>query len=160
MKGYLQSSSKQQDIPFITIDNEGLTEKIKGKYRYVLCLYDRLINGQKALVTLKNIQVFFNILVPDNKSPDECETKIRDILFGILAVEKLLLKLFKIITSKLHQMIYTHFTISDRFPISALLRDHTLVLTWDIETQSRELGEFAKVLDMNHNVFMIGMILH
>jgi DNA polymerase elongation subunit (family B) len=51
-------------------------------------------------------------------------------------------------------------TISDRFPISALLRDRTLVLTWDIETQSQELGEFAEVLDLNHNVFMISMTLH
>ena len=51
-------------------------------------------------------------------------------------------------------------TISDRFPISALLRDRTLVLTWDIETQSGELGEFAEVLDLNHNVFMICMTLH
>jgi hypothetical protein len=50
--------------------------------------------------------------------------------------------------------------ISDRFPISALTRDHTLVLTWDIETQSQELGEFAEVLDLNHNVFMICMTLH
>ena len=51
-------------------------------------------------------------------------------------------------------------TISDRFPISALLRDRTLVLTWDIETQSREFGEFADVLDLNHSVFMICMTLH
>ena len=51
-------------------------------------------------------------------------------------------------------------TISDRFPISALLQDRTLVLTWDIETQSREFGEFADVLDLNHSVFMICMTLH
>ena len=50
--------------------------------------------------------------------------------------------------------------IGNRFPISALLRDRTLVLTWDIETQSQELGEFAEVLDLNHNVFMICMTLH
>ncbi|CAI2196885.1 4351_t:CDS:2, partial [Funneliformis geosporum] len=31
-------------------------------------------------------------------------------------------------------------TISDQFPILALLQDHTLVLTWDIETQSQKLG--------------------
>ncbi|CAI2200323.1 4499_t:CDS:2, partial [Funneliformis geosporum] len=41
-----------------------------------------IINGQKALVTLKDIQVFFDILVSDDESPDECETKIRDILSG------------------------------------------------------------------------------
>ena len=51
-------------------------------------------------------------------------------------------------------------TISDHFSISAFLRNRTLVLTWDIETQSQELGEFAEVLDLKHNVFMIGMTLH
>src|SRR5215216_4284651 len=126
----------------MTIENEGSTERINGTYRYVLRLYGRLINGQKALVTLKDIRVFFDILVPDDESPDECKTKIRNILSGsvksfsiehikafpfrgyhtkkshicefiqtVLVVEKLLLKLFKIITSKLLQMIYTHFTV-------------------------------------------------
>ena len=47
--------SKQHDIPFMAIKNEGSTEKIKGMYRYVLRLYGRLINGQKALVTLIGI---------------------------------------------------------------------------------------------------------
>ncbi|RIB08439.1 hypothetical protein C2G38_2211662 [Gigaspora rosea] len=51
-------------------------------------------------------------------------------------------------------------TISDRFPISALLRDRTLILTWDIETQSRELGEFAEVLDQESKVFIICITLH
>src|SRR6266540_4268855 len=66
----------------MAIKNEGSTEKINGIYCYVLHLYDHFINGQKALVTLKGIQVFFDILVSDNKSLDECETKIRDILSG------------------------------------------------------------------------------
>ena len=50
--------------------------------------------------------------------------------------------------------------ISDRFPISALMRDRTLILTWDIETQSRELGEFAEIHDEESIVFMICMTLH
>ncbi|GBB96536.1 hypothetical protein RclHR1_27790004 [Rhizophagus clarus] len=50
--------------------------------------------------------------------------------------------------------------ISNHFPLSALIKDRTLILTWDIETQSQELGEFAEVLDLNHNVFMICMTLH
>ena len=74
--------SKRQDIPFMAIENEGSTEKINGIYCYVLRLYGCLINSQKALVTLKGIRVFFDILVPDGESPDECETKIRDILSG------------------------------------------------------------------------------
>ncbi|CAI2201956.1 18368_t:CDS:1, partial [Funneliformis geosporum] len=67
--------SKRQDIPFMTIENEGSTERINGTYRYVLRLYGHLINGQKALVTLIDIQVFFDILVPDGETPDECEEK-------------------------------------------------------------------------------------
>ncbi|CAI2189406.1 5225_t:CDS:2 [Funneliformis geosporum] len=66
----------------MAIENEGSTEKINGTYCYILHLYGHLINDQKALVTLIDIQVFFDILVPDNESPDECETKIRDILSG------------------------------------------------------------------------------
>ncbi|RGB21977.1 hypothetical protein C1646_776886 [Rhizophagus diaphanus] len=129
--------SSCQKIPFMAIDSEGSTEMIKGMYRYVLRLYGHLINGQNALVTLIGIQVFFDILVPDRETPDECEEK----------------------------MIYTHST--ERWlekmqsnSLDALLRDRTLVLTWDIETQSQELGEFAEVLNLKQNVFMICMTLH
>ncbi|CAG8755774.1 21997_t:CDS:2, partial [Dentiscutata erythropus] len=64
-----------RDIPFMAIENEGLTEKINGTYHYVLHLYGRLINGQKALVTLIGIQIFFDIRVPDGETPDECKEK-------------------------------------------------------------------------------------
>jgi len=50
--------------------------------------------------------------------------------------------------------------ISDHFPLSALIKDRTLILTWDIETQSRELSEFAEILNQDNIVFMIGMTLH
>ncbi|CAB5208415.1 unnamed protein product [Rhizophagus irregularis] len=234
--------SKQHDIPFMAIKNEGSTEKIKGMYRYVLRLYGRLINGQKALVTLVGIQVFFDILVPDGETSDECEEKVNKILFSIVksykiehikafpfrgyhTEKKTYLRIYtnstggrktaikavqdnnfetasddlysfhrkvarengiqlsgwSIINKYIYKQgkgtspLYKHefdvsikdfcplediTTISDRFPISALLRDRTLVITWDIETQSQELGEFAEVLDLNHNVFMICMTLH
>ncbi|CAI2186493.1 10893_t:CDS:2 [Funneliformis geosporum] len=112
----------------MAIENEGSTERINEMYRYILHLYSRLINGQKALVTLMDIQVFFDILVPDGETPDKCEEK------GYHSKKKSYLR------------IYTN--------------DHTLVLTWDIETQSQELGEFAEVLNLNNNVFMISMTLH
>ncbi|GBC36227.2 DNA polymerase family B-domain-containing protein [Rhizophagus irregularis DAOM 181602=DAOM 197198] len=62
-------------------------------------------------------------------------------------------------------MIYTHSTERwlekmESNSLGALLRDRTLVLTWDIETQSQELGEFAEVLNLKQNVFMICMTLH
>ncbi|CAI2195258.1 8661_t:CDS:2, partial [Funneliformis geosporum] len=208
-------------IPFMAIENEGSTERINETYRYVLRLYGHLINDQKALVTLKDIRVFFDILVSDEESPDECETKIRDILSGSVksfsveqikafpfcgyhtekksylriytngtggrktAIKAIQDNNFKTASDELYSFHHKQgkgtsplclhefyvsikyfcpledlTTISDRFSISALLRDCTLVLTWDIETQSQELGEFAEVLDLNNNVFMISMTLH
>ena len=76
--------SSCQKIPFMAIDSEGSSEKIKGMYRYVLRLYGRLINGQMALVTLIGIYVFFDILIPDGETPDECEEKVSEILSGIV----------------------------------------------------------------------------
>src|SRR3954454_19546280 len=60
-----------QDIPFMVTDNEGSSQKIKEKYCYVLRLYGSLINDQKAVITLLGIQVFFDILVPDEKFPND-----------------------------------------------------------------------------------------
>ncbi|CAI2196867.1 12340_t:CDS:2, partial [Funneliformis geosporum] len=139
-------------IPFMAIENEGSTERINGTYRYVLRLYSRLINGQKALVTLIDIQVFFDILVPDGKTLDECEEKVARKngiqLSGWSTINKYICK----------KEDFT--TISNRFSISVLLRDRTLILTWDIETYASQIGEFAEVLEQKNKVFMIGMILH
>ncbi|RIB04471.1 hypothetical protein C2G38_2222263 [Gigaspora rosea] len=211
------------NIPFMAIENEGSTEKINGTYRYVLRLYGHLINGEKVLVTLIGIRVFFDILVPDGESSNECETKIKDILSA--SGKKIYLRIYTNGTgerkraikavqdnnfetasddlysfrqkvarengiqlsgwSTINKYIYKKgkrtsplcphefyvsikdfcpledfTTISNQFPITALLRDRTLVLTWDIETQSQELGEFPEVLDLNHNVFMICITLH
>src|SRR6266542_4043767 len=82
--------SSCEEIPFMAIDNEGSSEKINGKYCYVLRLYGSLINGQKAVVTLLGVQVFFNVLVPDGESPDECEMKVIGILLsGKVEVQKI-----------------------------------------------------------------------
>jgi len=51
----------------MVIDNEELSEKINRKYHYVLHIYGFLINGQKVIVTLLGIWVFFDILVSDEK---------------------------------------------------------------------------------------------
>ncbi|CAI2190257.1 10081_t:CDS:2, partial [Funneliformis geosporum] len=204
--------SNCQEIPFMAIDSEGSSEKIEGKYCYVLRLYGSLINGQKAVVTLLGIRVFFDVRVPDGESSVECEARVRDILLSAKVETRKIehIKAFPFrgyyTEKKSYLRIYTSGTgkrkiamkavqdnnfetasddlysfhrkvarengiqlsgwsmdltrISDRFPILALTRDRTLVLTWDIETQSQELGEFAEVLDLNHNVFMICMTLH
>ena len=52
-------------------------------------------------------------------------------------------------------------TLKDYFPISALTRDRTLVLTWDIETHSsRGIGEFPVAQYDEDRVFTICMTLH
>ena len=78
-----------QKIPFMAIDCEGSSQKINGKYCYVLRLYGFLINGQKAVVTLFGIRVFFDVLVPDGETPDECEMKVRDIFSGEVETQKI-----------------------------------------------------------------------
>ena len=90
-----------QEIPFMVIDCEGSSQKIKEKYCYVLRLYGSLINGQKAVVTLLGIRVFFDICVPDGESPDECEARVRDILLsGKVETQKLsMLKLSLFVTT-------------------------------------------------------------
>src|SRR6266542_2004979 len=76
--------SKQQDIPFMAIDIEEFTEFINGKARYVLCLYSPIINGQKAVVSIMGIRVFFDILISDGKFIDVIEAKIKGILFNLI----------------------------------------------------------------------------
>jgi len=64
----------------MAIDIEESTEFINSKARYILRLYGPLINGQKAVVSIMGIQVFFDILIPDEESIDVFEVKIRGIL--------------------------------------------------------------------------------
>ncbi|CAB4384671.1 unnamed protein product [Rhizophagus irregularis] len=75
-----------QEIPFMAIDNEGSSQKINGKYCYVLHLYGFLINGQKAVVTLLGIRVFFDILIPDGESPNDCEIKKKRHIYEFIRV--------------------------------------------------------------------------
>ncbi|CAG8485971.1 1028_t:CDS:1 [Dentiscutata heterogama] len=74
--------SKHQDIPFMAIDMEESTKFTNGQAWYVLRLYSPLINSQKAVVSITGIQVFFDILVPEDESPNLFKTKIRAILSG------------------------------------------------------------------------------
>ena len=81
--------AERREVPFMTVDFEGSSEKIGAKHHYVLRLYGSLINGQKAVVTLLGIQVFFDVLVPDKKTTDSFERKINDILSGIIGDYKI-----------------------------------------------------------------------
>ncbi|CAG8850190.1 29454_t:CDS:1, partial [Racocetra persica] len=81
--------TRQEDISFMAIDFEGLSEKIGEKNHYVLHLYGSLINGQKAVVTLTGIQIFFDILVSDKEIIDEFKIKIDAILSSVINTYKI-----------------------------------------------------------------------
>ncbi|RHZ76070.1 hypothetical protein Glove_207g8 [Diversispora epigaea] len=70
----------RKDIPFMSCDIEEYNEYINNTPYYVLQLYGYLVNGQKAVVTVSSIKVFFDIRISDNKSIGIFETEIKNIL--------------------------------------------------------------------------------
>src|SRR5437868_6521331 len=60
--------ANHRDIPFMPADVKEAKEYINNIPHYILRLYGYLINGQKAVVTITGIKVFFDIRVPDNTS--------------------------------------------------------------------------------------------
>ncbi len=58
--------ANHQDILFMPVDIEEAKEYINNIPYYVLHLYGYFINGQKAVVTITGIKVFFDIRVPNN----------------------------------------------------------------------------------------------
>ncbi|CAI2168356.1 16646_t:CDS:2, partial [Funneliformis geosporum] len=68
--------SNYQEIPFIAVDFKASSEKIGKKNHYILHLYGSLINGQKAVVTLIGLQIFFDILILDKESIDDFKDEI------------------------------------------------------------------------------------
>ena len=72
--------ANHRDIPFMPADVEEAKEYINNIPNYILRLYGYLINGQKAVVTITGIKVFFDIRVPDNVSIPKFWSKIKDIL--------------------------------------------------------------------------------
>ena len=73
-----------RDIPFMLVDVEESKEYINKIPHYILRLYGYLVNGQKAVVTITGIKVFFDIRVPDNASIPKFWSKVK----GILATGK------------------------------------------------------------------------
>ena len=59
--------ANRHDIPFMPVDVEETNDYIYNVPHYVLRLYGHLINGQKAVVTITGIKVFFDIEVPETK---------------------------------------------------------------------------------------------
>ena len=134
--------SNCEKIPFMAIDSEGATKKIKEIYRYILRLYGHLINGQKALVTLVSIQVFFDILVSDREILDECEEKVNKILSSIVKSYKIeYIKAFPFhgyhTEKKTYLRIYTNSTGGRKTAIKAVQNNN-------FETASDDLYSFHR----------------
>ncbi|GES94728.1 DNA polymerase family B-domain-containing protein [Rhizophagus clarus] len=72
--------ANHRDIPFMSIDIEEAKEYINKTPHYILRLYGYLVNGQKAVVTITGIKVFFDIRVPNNTSIPKFWSKIKGIL--------------------------------------------------------------------------------
>ena len=60
--------ANHRDIPFIPVDIEESKEYIYRTPHYILHLYGYLINGQKAVVAITGIKVFFDIRILKNAS--------------------------------------------------------------------------------------------
>ncbi|GES95224.1 ribonuclease H-like domain-containing protein [Rhizophagus clarus] len=76
--------ANHRDIPFMPVDIEEAKEYINKTPHYILRLYGYLVNGQKAVVVITGIKVFFDIRVPNNVSIPKFWSKIK----GILATGK------------------------------------------------------------------------
>src|ERR1043165_717754 len=72
--------ANHRDIPFMSVDIEEAKEYINKTPYYILRLYGYLVNGQKAVVTITGIKVFFDIRVPNNTSIPKFWSKIKGIL--------------------------------------------------------------------------------
>ncbi|CAI2196263.1 16610_t:CDS:1 [Funneliformis geosporum] len=121
----------------MAIENKGSTERINETYRYVLRLYGHLINGQKVLVTLIDIQVLFDILVPDGGTPDECEENVNKILSGIVKSFKIKhIKAFSFwgyhIEKKSYLRIYTNGTGERKKAIQAIQENNFEIASDDL----------------------------
>ncbi|RIB21396.1 hypothetical protein C2G38_2176725 [Gigaspora rosea] len=137
--------SKRQDIPFMAVDVEESTEFINGQAWYILCLYGPLINGQKAVVSITGIQVFFNILVPEDLSSDLFKTKIRAILSGItkwFRVEHIKAYPFRgyYPDKKLYLRIYTTNTKQRKFAMKAIQEKKYITASDDQSTYYRKVA--------------------
>jgi hypothetical protein len=72
--------ANHQDIPFMPVNIEEAKEYVNNIPHYILCLYGYLVNGQKAVVAITGIKIFFDIHVPDNTSIPKFWSKIKGIL--------------------------------------------------------------------------------
>ncbi|PKY32984.1 hypothetical protein RhiirB3_394445 [Rhizophagus irregularis] len=76
--------ANHRGIPFMPVDIGEAKEYFNQIPHYILRLYGYLVNGQKAVVAITGIKVFFDIRVPSNTSIPKFWSKVK----GILATGK------------------------------------------------------------------------
>ncbi|RIA81939.1 hypothetical protein C1645_836155 [Glomus cerebriforme] len=143
-----QSLSGKQPIHFMPTE---ISDDIEGYSSYILRITGSLINGQKAVVNITGIRPFFDVEVPENHSPSSLKIILARILsvtlknttkFGFENIRAFLLQGYH--TEKKSYIRVRTWNHYDRINAlkavravgMSLLRDRTLVLTWDIETYS------------------------
>jgi len=90
--------SNHHEIPFMPVDVEETDDYNFNIAHYVLRLYGPLINGQKAVVTITGIKVFFDIRVPHNKDKKYLRLKLANCLeVERTTMEKLLIRITSIL---------------------------------------------------------------
>ena len=72
--------ANHRDISFMPVDIEEAKEYINNTPHYILRLYGYLVNGQKAVVAITGIKIFFDIRIPNNASIPKFWYKVRSIL--------------------------------------------------------------------------------
>ncbi|RHZ77980.1 hypothetical protein Glove_168g155 [Diversispora epigaea] len=113
-------------------------EYINRTPHYILRLYGPLINGQKAVVTITGIKVFFDICILDNIDIYLFEAEIKNIFANEKDDKE------KVVGD--YHSVEDLSTINNLFPTSAMIHNRTLVLTWDVETHTKHgLGQLHKL---------------
>ncbi|CAG8583261.1 20708_t:CDS:2 [Cetraspora pellucida] len=79
-----QSLSSKQPIHFMPTKVSNDTEYVNGISTYILHITDTLINGQKAVINITDIKLFFDVEVPEEMLLSMFKTKLVKILSNIL----------------------------------------------------------------------------
>ncbi|RGB22354.1 hypothetical protein C1646_776219 [Rhizophagus diaphanus] len=137
--------SNYQKIPFMAVDFGGSSEKIGVKNRYILHLYSSLINGQKAVVTLIGIWVFFDIHISEEESVDDFKIKIDEILcstinaYKIEPIEALPFRDYHT-EKKLYLRVFTHDTGDRKKALQAIQDNGFKTASDDISSFHRKVA--------------------
>ncbi|RIA84139.1 hypothetical protein C1645_832724 [Glomus cerebriforme] len=146
--------------------SDDTSEYVNGVSSYILRITGTLVNGQKAVVKITGIKPFFDVEVPEEMPLSTFKTRLAIREVGIrTASDDLNCQYYYRKVAREERLPLSSWVILNDYnnPLfsSALSRDRTLVLTWDIETySSRKIGEVPNAKYEEDVVFMIGMTVH